>query len=371
MIQKKYLMKTSTFYKNITIVFLLIGSFTMHAQNKLSKTIEKSIPINNINEIQLEHKYGDLNITGWEKDSIAFVINIIVIHKKKEESKELLDRIQLTVKTVGDLLHISTKIEEKSSSSFSRYFSKANPLGPNKSNINIEYTLYIPNNKAFSVSNKFGDIFINDWNGKLSANVEHGDVWIGNDLTNATIKMKFGKLKAQSIAFGNITLKNAELDLKSSKNLILNSNGSTITIGQVTSLEMDSSKDKIKILNTGSIRGDLDFTEIQLDTVVDEINLTMKITDIKVSKIKVPEAFVHIDQESSDIDINITGLAFKFKAYLEQGVIRIPRSFQNINTNMIDKGKGLRQINATYGDHPKGKITITGEKGNIVLRENP
>jgi hypothetical protein len=343
----------------------------MHAQNKLSKTIEKSISSNNINEIQLEHKYGDLNISGWEKDSISFVVNITVMHKKKEESKELLERIQLTIKTVGQLIHISTKLEEKNSSSFSRYFSKTNPLDFNKGNISIEYTLYIPKTKALSISNKFGDIIINDWNGKLSSNVEHGDVWIGTDLTNATIKMKFGKLKAQSVAYGNITLKNAELDLKSSENLTLNSNGSTITIGQVTALEIDSSKDNITILNTGSIRGDLDFTKIQLDTLVDEVDLKMKITDIKVSKIKVPEAFIHIDQESSDIDINISGLAFKFKAYLEQGVIRIPRSFQNINTNMVDKGKRLRQINATYGDLPTGKITITGKKGNIVLRDRP
>jgi hypothetical protein len=104
--------------------------------------------------------------------------------------------------------------------------------------------------------------------------------------------------------------------------------------------------------------------------VKETIDLKMKVTELKVSYIGVPHAYINIEQESSDININISGLAFKFKAFIEQGVIRIPRSFQNIQTDMVDKSRKLRQISATYGEKPLGKVTITGEKGNIVLRDS-
>ena len=357
-------------YKIIVLGLTLIIGFSMQAQERVSKKIEKTYAMTNANTLNLDHKYGDININGWEKDSIAIVVNIEVTHKKREEADELLDRIQLSTKMVGELMDISAKLEDRSSNAFSRYFNKANPIDPDKSHINIDYTIYLPKSVTITLSNKFGDVILTDWKGKLSANIQHGDIWLTNDLTNATIDMKFGKLRSKSIEYGNLILKNAELDLKFSKNLIINSSGSTIDIEKVISLEIDSSKDKVKVLNVESIGGILNFTDVQLDTVKETIDLELKVTELKVLKVVVPQANIKIRQESSDINIDITGLAFKFKAYIEQGVIRIPRSFQNIQTDMVDKRRKLRQISATYGTNPLGKITFTGEKGNIVLRDN-
>lgn len=358
-------------YKKIVLGLTLITGFSMQAQERVSKRIEKTYTMTNSNELNLDHKYGDININGWEKDSIAIVVNIEVTHKKREEADKLLDRIHLSTKMVGELIDISTKLEEQNSNAFSRYFNKANPIDLDKSRINIDYTIYLPNTVAIALSNKFGDVTLTDWKGKLSANIQHGDIWLTNNLTNATIEMKFGKLRSKAIEFGNLTLKNAELDLKFSENLIINSSGSAIDIEKVISLEMNSSKDKVKVLYVESISGILNFTDVQLDTVSETIDLKMKVTELKVSNIVVPQANINIEQESSDININISGLAFKFKAYIEQGVIRIPRSFQNIQTDMVDKSRKLRQIRATYGEKPLGKVTITGKKGNIVLKDSP
>ncbi len=370
MSQKKHLMKMSISYKKIVLGLTLIIGFSIQAQQRVSKKIEKTYAMTSLNELNLDHKYGDININGWEKDSIAIVVNIEVTHMKKEEADELLDRIQLSTKIVGELIDISTKLQEQNSSAFSRYFNKANPIDLDKTHINIDYNIYLPKSVTIAISNKFGDVILTDWKGKLSANTQHGDIWLTNDLTNATIEMKFGKLRSKSIEFGNLTLKNAELDLKFSENLIINSSGSTIDIETVNSLEMNSSKDKVKVLNVESIHGVLNFTNVQLDTVSETIDLKMKVTELKVSNIGVPQANINIEQESSDININISGLAFKFKAYIEQGVIRIPRSFQNIQTDMVDKSKKLRHISATYGEKQLGKVTITGKKGNIVLRDS-
>ena len=358
-------------YKNIVLGLALIIGFSIQGQERVSKIIEETYAMSNANPLNLDHKYGDININGWEKDSISIVINVEVNHKKKEVADDLLNRIQLSTRMVGELIDISAKLEDQSSSAFSRYFNKANPIDSDKSHINIDYTIYLPKNATITISNKFGDVILTDWKGKLKANIQHGDIWLTNDLTNATVDMKFGKLGSKSIEYGTLVLKNAELDLKNSKNLNISSSGSNIDIEKVNSLEIDSSKDKVKVLNVESIEGILNFSEVQLDTVKETIDLDMKVTELIVSKIVVPQANIKIRQESSDIDIDISGLAFKFKAYIEQGVIRIPKSFQNIQTDMVDKGRKLRQISATYGKNALGKITITGEKGNIVLRDSP
>ncbi len=361
----------NTFYKH-TILFLgiLLSCQITNAQESVSKEITKNFPITSKGELTIDTKYGDLVINGWDKDSIAITVNIKVTHKKLENAKELLDRIQPKINVIGDLATITSEIEAKKENFVSNYFSKSSAFDFDKSNVQINYTIYLPLNVSLDIANKFGDVILENFNGRLMTDLQHGDMWINQNLTNATIKMKYGKLKTKSISYGNIDLKNAELNLENSQNLVLNSSGSIINLKQISSLEVESNKDKINALNVEELRGDFAFSEMKLDTLGNDINITMKVTDFKVSNVDKPEAYIHIEQQSSDVNINITGLSFKFKATLEQGVLRIPKSFQNIKTFMIDKEKKLREIGATYGENKFGKFSIIGKKGNIVLIES-
>lgn len=219
------------------------------------------------------------------------------------------------------------------------------------------------------ITSKFGDIIIEDWQGKLKAKIEHGDVWINENLNNVDIAVKYGKLRAKDINYGNIRLKNGSIDMEESKDLRLNSSGSNITIEKVSLLEMYSSKDHITIGEIGRIRGDIRFTTIYLNEVKESVNLTLKITDFKVSKIHNPDVIIDLNQESAEIDLNILNFAFSFNATLEEGLLRLPKSFKNIDTKIIDKGRRIREINASYGKNPTGKISINGKKGVILLKE--
>jgi hypothetical protein len=359
------------FYKQTAVLLLiLMCSLAINAQESVSKKIVKKYPLTNQGDITLDSKYGDIVINGWEKDSIVITVAIKVTDKKLENATDLLNRIQSQIKVVGSLATISSEIAAKNESFIANYFNKNNPLDFDKTNVQINYTIYLPKSCSLNLTNKFGDIILENFSGRLVTDIQHGDMWINQNITNATVNVKYGKLKTKAITYGNINLKNAEITMDSSQNLILNSSGSTIDIVEVSSLEIISNKDKIGISNIGEIRGNLAFSDVNLNKLNDAINLSMKVTDFKVSKINKPEAYVFIEQESSDITINITGLAFKFNANLEQGVLRIPKTFQNIKTVMINEDIKLREINATYGKNPSGKFTISGKKGTILLTDN-
>ncbi|RXP64541.1 hypothetical protein EC396_00770 [Lutibacter sp. HS1-25] len=361
----------NTFYKNTAaLLLILLSSLAIKAQEAVAKKIVKSYSLTQQGDLTIDSKYGDIVVNGWDKDSIVITANIKVTDKKLENAKDLLKRIQPQIKIVGNLATITSEITAKNESFIANYFNKNNPLDFDKTNVQINYTIYLPKTCSLNITNKFGDIILENFSGRLVTNLQHGDMWINQDLTNASVDLKYGKLKTKSIAYAYIDLKNAALDMETSQNLILNSSGSTVDILKIISFEIISNKDKINISSVEEIRGKIAFSDVKINSLDNEINLNMKITDFKVSNINKPEAFVHIDQESSDININITGLAFKFKANLEQGVLRIPKSFQNIKTVMINNDLKLREINATYGKKPTGKFSITGKKGTILLLDN-
>ncbi|MDD7885724.1 hypothetical protein [Flavivirga sp. 57AJ16] len=356
-------------YKKIIPIILLLLSFSVYSQEVLTKTIKKTYEMTNAGELHLNNKYGNITINGWEENNISIKIDIKVANKKKENAKTLLNRIVANIKTVDDFVSIVSEISEKNTSLFSRYFNKVNPFEFDKSNVEINYTIYLPINAEIDVTNKFGDVIIDNWTGRLKANMEHGDLWINEDITNARISMKFGKLRSKSIAYGTIDLKNGDIDIESSNKLLLKTSGTKIEIDQVKDLELISSKDEIIVQKVKKIQGELNFSIAQIEAVEEKISLSMKVAELRVSKINLPDALVSINQESSDININITGLSFKFNATLEQGLLRLPKTFYNIKNNMIDKSKRIREINGAYGKPTSGIFSFTGKKGVIVLKD--
>lgn len=358
-----------TYYKKLIVLIASIGLSQPLIGQIVSKTIEKEIPIAKNGTFNIDNKYGTVEIIGWDHKELEIIMNVKVFDKNEDEALNLLERIQPEIKIVGDFIYVTTKVLEKNSNAFSRYFSKTNPLKLNKNNVQIDFTIKIPKTIATNVTNKFGDVIIDGFDGKLITNLQHGDMWINSDISNSTVNLKFGKLKAKTISTANLELKNAELDLESTENLSLISSGSIIKIDEVFQLNMNANKDDIRISNIDNIEGEIKFSTIKIEHLINRVDVNLKVTDFSIDQIKNPSASVTIDQESSDITINITGTSIKFNAHLTEGVLRIPKTFTNVKSDMLDKGKKIREITAAFGDNPSGKVSVNGYKGNIVIKE--
>lgn len=359
-----------TLYKKLLLAMALIlcGPWVL-AQHEVSKQLEQDYPMAHSGELYLQNRYGIITVTGWEQEKVSIVAQVTVTHRKKENAKNLLDRISLNTRDMGNLITVNSEIAEKSSGFFAKYFNKANPFDFDRSNVRIDLTVHLPRNAELDITNKFGDVIVGDWTGRLKAAVEHGDVWINENLKNVDLSLKYGKLRAKNIDYGNLRIKNGGLDLEKSKDLRINCSGTNIKADSIASLEIYSNKDEITLNEVGVINGDLKFTNMQLGAVGDQIHLSMKIADFRVSKIYSPNVTVVLEQESSEVSLNISGLSFMFDATLEEGLLRLPKSFTNVSTTMLDKGKSIREIKAHYGQELSGTVTITGKKGIVLLKE--
>jgi len=347
---------------------LLIGK-SVTAQEKVSKKITETYAVTQAGKVHVENKYGDIHINGWGKDEVSVEIVITTNHRKKENAEDLLRRVKPIVRENGDFVSISYQIEEKSSGWFARFIDETNPFDFNKSNLQIDYIVFMPTKAELKVTNTFGDVIIDDWTGKLKAAIEHGNIWINEDLNKADILLKYGKLRAKNINYGALELKNGALDMQDSKSLRINSSGTDIEIANINSLEIYSNKDEITIEEVSTMFGTLKFTSLELERLEKDVDMTLRIADFRVNKITNTKASIAIEQESSEVNINITNFSHQFNATLEQGLVRLPKSFENIDSKMLDKGKKLRVITASYGNNAQGRISIQGKKGVVLLKE--
>lgn len=355
--------------KLLLVAFTLALGQGISAQEQVSKKVEKTFSMTNAGELHLENKYGNINLYGWDKDEVSVVIAISANHRKKENAEDLLRRISPVIRDSDNYVAISYEIAEKNNGWFSKLFDEANPFDFNRSNLQIDYTVYMPSKAELDVTNTFGSVIIEGWTGKLKGKVQHGDLWISETLNNADIDVEYGKLRAKSINYGNLNMRNGEIDMVDSKSLRINSSGTDIALGDVTSLEFYSNKDELTIESVGTIYGTLKFSTVQLNSLAKDVDLTMRVADFRVSQILDPNAEITIEQESSEVNLNVTGFSHRFDATVEEGLVRLPKSYENIESKMLDKGKKLREIKASYGESKAGSISVTGKKGVVLLKE--
>ncbi len=355
--------------KMIWVALLLVIGGSVSAQENVSKKVERSYNMTDAGELNLENKYGNINLYGWDKDEVSVVISIEVNHRKKENAENLLKRISTVIRESDNYVSIGYEIAEKNNGWFSRIFDEANPFDFNRSNVQVDYTVYMPAKAELKVTNTFGDVIIEDWSGQLKALVEHGDLWINQDLNKADITMRYGKLRARDIDYGKLDLKNGSLDMDDSKNLRITSSGNEMLLNKVNSLEFYSNKDEVTAQEIGTIYGGLKFSTLEINKLNKDVDLNLRVADFRVSEIIAPDAEIVLEQESSEISLNIDGFSHRFDATIEQGLVRLPKSFENIDSKILDKGKKLREIKGTYGNGLEGSISITGKKGVVLLKE--
>jgi len=346
-----------------------VGTLGATAQEKLSRTLERSFDMGRGGELHLENKYGNVLFKGWDQDRVSVKVSIKVDHKKKESAQVLLDRIRPKFTATGGLLAISTEIENRKKGWLADFINSTLPIGVDRGNVQIDYEIYLPQGTDLRVGNKFGDVAIEDWNGDFTAQIEHGNLWLGNDLEKADIQMTFGRLRAKDLGRAKIELGNGELRMEDAQVLRLTSNGGEIRINKVDRLEIQSNKDELDIHQVGQLMGDMKFSVLRLGRLDQALDLHLKIVDLQIQEIAPPATKLHFEQEASDIDLWVSGFSHRFHATLEEGVVRLPKSFENVDSDLLDKSRKLREIQATYGRDQTGLISIKGQKGIITLHE--
>ncbi|TBN16716.1 hypothetical protein [Hyunsoonleella pacifica] len=356
-------------YKISFFLAIMLFSSVVFGQDKLSKDIKKTFSLTNNGSLYLENKYGNVFINGWDKDSIRFEISVEVKGKNLEKAKDLLKRINPDFITTTSQVVVKTVITEKNPSFFNKYIKKISPLNSEKANSDINYTIYLPKQAAVEVYNKYGDIIILDWNGKLIADVEHGDLRITDDLLESKLAIKYGKLRANTLNKTNITAKDATISFEKAETLKLDSDGATISLEDIGELDINSNKDDIEISTINNIHGTVKYSQVTLTNIISKVNLSLNLAELRLKQFSTNAPIVNLHQKSSEVYVNISKTNFNFSAELEQGVLRIPKTMKDINSKVLDEKNKIRQIRATYGDGNQGIFDLTGYKGIIIFKE--
>lgn len=325
------------------------------------KIIDTDFEVTDNASLNITGKFGDINISYWDKNNVSFHIEITTKTNKESVANDLLNSIDIkfTTKNADNLKKNSVKAKTVlKTSSFKNV------------DFSINYYVMVPKNILLELNNEFGDIHIDKVFKDLlidlkfgdlisdslfannNVNIQYGDINV-NYVNNLTFSMKFGDIQAKYIDVLNGTLvySGFSCDYIYKANII--SSFTDIKFKKIYDLTIHENygdiiiNDLIKNLNVNSNYGDIVVKNINKD--FNTIKLSGNYTDIYLSLIK---------DTSFSFDINVNYSSFKD----DFGIFEMfSKQFKN-NKNMMINGN----IHDEEGLH---KITINGYHWDIVIGE--
>ena len=263
------------------------------------------IPIDIINQI------GDVEIKGWDKNTIVADYSYQVKSDSKQDAKEFLESISLGMESDKNGIHIAS-------------------VFPSVHNSDRQITsslliLYIPNKNAINITNSFGRTVVTDFASNVYLQTKNSDVMVKDIIGNVSSVNKNGLI--------NFTDINGNVDISSNRSqVILERLNSTLTIvnshGPIT---IDECSGNATIENSGVISvndhtGNLDIINDNGQTSVQSVTGKLELRGA-YKPLFVQNINGSINIENKNANINVSDISGESVIINESGVI----TAENIN----------------------------------------
>jgi len=356
-IQKTLLYSFSIFLLNFSSAYA--GEDTPYEENK---TIYKAFKITDKLELDLLSKYGDVTIDTWDKDSVSFTIDIKVITDNPETSKEFIKDVTVLFNHSEDYISASTEWNRYTNKIRKTAIDFATILGRERK-IEVNYSIKLPANSELDIENSFGDITLNDFEGKIKIEASHGNVRIRKVKNIKKLKLSYGKLKIKEYDNANIEIHSTDADIEEGKTLTLKSSSSDIEIEKVKKLILNSKHDKIEVDEIDKLTFTSAWSDIDIDELKTTIQGDIKYGDFSVEKISSSFQDIKINGHATDIELFfVKEIAFHYNISLVNGKrFSIPSTGNT--TTKSDTFEDLKEYEGTFATIPLG-----GKPASAVIK---
>ena len=353
----------------IALLFLLIplvsfGIGETKPKHEKSRTVKKEYSVNKDATVDINNKYGNVNIVTWNKNSVEITVEITVKGNDLSTVEKKLRNIEIDFNANSDMVSAKTRFE-KSSRSWSFWGNSKN------TSYKINYTVKMPKSNHVKVNNDYGNIMLNEIDGSANINCDYGKITLG-DLNNSENKINIDYTKGSSINFmksGYVNADYSKLTIDKTDVVKINSDYSTISVGSANKVTYNSDYGTVKVDDVEDITGNSDYVSIRLGTVRKNLNLKADYGSIKIGELANGFNRAEISGQYAGITIGVkANTSFKFTADLQYARLRY-------NENNVDMRKSIEKSSKKYyeGTYGNGSSTsvlmIKSQYGSVNFKE--
>ena len=215
--------------------------------------------------------------------------------------------------------------------------------------------------------NKYGNIIMGSFEGKLKLNVSHGDINARNLAQLKSIKLKYGKLKAKSVKKGDIYARFAKIRIDEVENIDLDCASSEVEIEKANRIVIKSLSDEIEVEKANSIQINSSFSDIEIEELNTSIKGNVKHGSLDVDLVHHSFNEISLNGQNTDIELNFTpNSSFEYFVQLEKGESFIVPS----NGNNLKADNSFDNIHQYEGTFSRETLSENLPKIRIIAKHS-
>lgn len=359
---------------NFSLALLTSAVFVQQiaiAQESHNERIQKVFAVKKNVTVEITNKHGKVQISSWNKDSVQFQINFNATAKTVEKLDKLVESIDFDFTNSGSYV-VATTVYGSASSLNADLIRIRNAVSTGGNNdVTINYKVKVPSYATLKISNKFGDIYIDERSRPTTIDLSHGDLKSTHFRENLDLKLSFGDADIQTVTSAQLNLNHSKnFSLETSKQLSVTSKYSKMNLGDIGSLRLDSRKDEIHITKVNELSGKCTLPDLLIFELLK--NLTLKsqhIGSVTIEQIDHNFEFIDLKTNYTDINLNFnSGAGYDFNMTHKNVDFDKPISSKGLTTINLEEEKKLQQTTGHLGAiSKKAVVKIEAESCTIHI----
>jgi hypothetical protein len=355
----------------LTGLAFLFLSGTMSGQSFSEKrSYQKSARVNREMTLEISNKYGTIQVTPWDKDSVYVKVEIEAVTSNLDRLHKMLEGVDVNISETNFQVRAETEFTQNINMLFESFKGMTNKLISYESRIQINYYINAPEYLNMKIVNKYGDVYMENNTGLFSLNLSNGSFKAGSLNEAEGIDLTFCDATIDKLNRGDIDASFSELEIGESGDLSVNSISSRFELKKIGTLDAESKRDKFYIGSAISVKGNSYFTDYRIDDLKKEINVVTKYGSFSADHIDKGVEFISITSSYSDINLTFDPLvSYNLDIKHLNTHIIVPEKNSKLEKKTLSEDKKEYMTFGTVGKNPGTvKVKIDATRGEIYLK---
>ena len=353
-------------YKTGALLFitLLFVSLTLSAE-EVTKEFHKEYTPGPGTTMEINNRYGEVNISSWEKNQIVIDVNVTVELPNKEKAEKLIGHIDVQFSENGNTILAKTVIDDKFS--FSGW-------GGDSKKFSIDFNVKMPAGTALTLSNRYGNTKINELTGLVNLDIKYGNLTAGkltreNEKPWSSLNLAYGKGTIDETGWMTLNLRyTGNLEITKSTALLIDSKYSKLSLGETSSVVGESKYDNIRIVSIKNLDLDNGYSDVNIGTLATKLRYEGSYGSFSIESI--PAEFESIDVASRYMGVKL-GIAenasYELDSHIRYGGLKYNEDNFKADRRIIENNS--TEIAGIVGkqDSPSAKVKIEASYGSVRL----
>jgi len=337
------------------------------SEKKVSREV---MPVTRETTLEVDNKYGTIQITSWNKDSVEIRAEVEAFSSDLDRLRKMFQGVNVNISGSSYLVRAYTSFTQNISMLFESFKGLTSRLIPYESRIQVNYFIKAPEYIDMRITNKYGDVYMENNTGNLTLNLSNG-AFKANMLNEANgFDLVFCDATVNRLVKGRMNTSFSEVEIDESTDLSISSVSSKFKLEKTGTINTESRRDEFFIGSINSLKGSSYFSDIRIEEVLKEINMVTKYGDLDAEFIGSGIEIVTLNSDFTDISLSFDeSVSYNLDIRHLNAFVVLPGDDAKLEKKVLSEEKKEYMTYGTVGRNPGSvKVVIDATRGNIYIK---